>query len=497
VSELVPTRHISDPVLGSIPIFECCDEHVLALALLQRLRRVRQLPVASFVFPAADHSRFAHSLGAYYWAQHYADALKLEAGLTRLLRWAALLHDVGHYPCSHTLEYVYQHIPSAAGLGTVVEESMADGLWENAWDDPLGFACWATEQEQAQEAHHEALTVYALEHDQALADAIQAGDLGFASQDLLGVLSPEPPPQHALLRQIIHSQVDVDRMDYLARDAYATGATYGRVEPVHIIKRALRCTTVEADEQARREVVAYDARAVPLLDHFLLARYFYYSNVLYHKTVTAFDLLLRAILGATIKRGAAGLPANHVAVREMCNCGQFAHFTDDAIYQAIRDTASGAELAAEFARMYLHRIRPKNVLWERGTRTRGLVSPAVDRLLQLIRGRQDVAELASRAGVELERIGWTSWELDFKRLHPYVPPRQVTGAEPPIEQGAEAVYVSSGQNGELKLLTEHQGSLVQALKDRTMVGVYVYYFSEDERDEEVQRLRTEIERGLA
>lgn len=497
----VGRRHISDPVVGTIPIFEDCDNRLIDdLPLLQRLRRVKQLPVVPYVFPTADHSRFAHSLGAYYWAQHYAEALQLPSEEARLVRWAALLHDVGHYPCSHTLEKVYQRIPWEPL--TTDEPTPAVEPWEAAAADPLGFVCWAPSGPRNW-GHHEALTEYALSTDSDLQIIMAEENLEFSVEALLGVIKRDPPPETAHLRQVFHSQVDVDRMDYLVRDSQIAGARYGLVEPAHIIRRAhivefpvAATDPGAADEQMQRRVIVYDERAVPRLDHFVLARYFYYSNVIYHRAVLGFDLLLRAVCASLVAESVPDLPSDFEGVKGLCDSGRFCHFTDDVIYRRAAERAAGDGLAAEFCRMLLNRVHPLAVIELRATREGARMIPGMSTLLTTFRERENVAEMAQQARVPLDRIGWTSWELSFENLYPFRSPIELTDTPPGSEDVLDQIYVASRAGGVPELLSRHDGSLLSALRDRSMVGACVYYFSETECANEVERLAAAVRRRI-
>jgi HD superfamily phosphohydrolase len=97
---------IRDPVYGTIPITEC-EQDVLRLPILNRLRGIKQLGLAYLAFPGANHTRFEHSLGTMHVAYLMCQSLDIEDHITQLIRLAALLHDVGHAPFSHTLELAF------------------------------------------------------------------------------------------------------------------------------------------------------------------------------------------------------------------------------------------------------------------------------------------------------------------------------------------------------------------------------------------------------
>ena len=96
---------VRDPIHGFV-YREPEERDVMDTCIFQRLRRLRQLALASLVYPGATHSRFEHSLGAFHLAGKIASALDVDASETRLLKLAALLHDIGHGPFSHVIETI-------------------------------------------------------------------------------------------------------------------------------------------------------------------------------------------------------------------------------------------------------------------------------------------------------------------------------------------------------------------------------------------------------
>ncbi|HMQ03864.1 MAG TPA: HD domain-containing protein [Pyrinomonadaceae bacterium] len=216
-------------------------------AEFQRLRRIRQLGLAHFAYQAAEHSRFAHSLGAFHLASRTLAKLRLDHTISEedqmAVRVAALLHDTGHGPFSHVIEPI------------------------------LKF-------------HHEDFTVEAL-----LSPDTDVGRL-------LTAHSPELPERVAAiirgtfrpmaLAQLVSSQLDVDRMDYLLRDSLMTGVKYGVYDLEWIIK------SLEINEAADQLYVS--ARGVYAVEDYLQARYYMFRQVYYHRTLRAAESILHSIL---------------------------------------------------------------------------------------------------------------------------------------------------------------------------------------------------------
>lgn len=226
------TKRIYDPVHHFVEL-STAEARLLDLPAMQRLRRLRQLGLAYFAFPSAEHSRFTHALGAMAMGTRAFDALAAGSAEAftgdgaevayqrRLLRGALLLHDVGHGPFSHACESV------------------------------LGVA-------------HEARTNAIL----ALADmreAICALDIDPA--DVLGLIVGDPTTHYPALRELVSGpNLDADRMDYLLRDAYFTGVDGGRYDADQLI------SSLRLFSRGSEQIVGIDARGVVALEGFVVAR---------------------------------------------------------------------------------------------------------------------------------------------------------------------------------------------------------------------------------
>ncbi len=191
---------IKDPVHGYVE----ADEPVLRLldsGVVQRLRHVTQLGFANLVYPGANHTRFEHSLGTMHLAGLMCRELGLDDGETKLVTTAALLHDIGHGPFSHVTE-------------PVMEEFVGRG-------------------------HHQ---IDCLVREGAIADILEAE--GIDPAEVCAVVAGK----HRFA-SIIHGSLDVDRMDYLMRDAHYTGVPYGTVDA----HRLIRCSVLAESGIALRE----------------------------------------------------------------------------------------------------------------------------------------------------------------------------------------------------------------------------------------------------
>ena len=231
---------INDPVHGFIKIpFEIIFD-VIEHSYFQRLRRISQTGLLNLIFPGATHTRFHHALGAMHLMFTALETLKLkgieiskEEEKSALL--AILLHDIGHGPFSHALENMLM-------------------------DD------W----------HHEKLSLLLMNK----MNEEFAGELSMAIEMFQGKY------QRKFFNQLISSQLDVDRLDYLKRDSFYTGVSEGNVNTQRIISMM----NVSDDE------LVIDAKGIYSIENFLTARMFMYWQVYYHKTSALAERLLVKIL---------------------------------------------------------------------------------------------------------------------------------------------------------------------------------------------------------
>lgn len=241
-----------DSVHNIIRLRTDSDEGRLLVRLIdtaefQRLRRIRQLGLAHFAYQGAEHSRFAHSLGALHLATRTLAKLELSYTIDPsdriAVRCAALLHDIGHGAFSHVIEPI------------------------------LGF-------------RHEEFTIDALLSDDTEVGRVLRDFSPDLSESVASIIRGDFKPR--ALAQLVSSQLDVDRMDYLLRDSLMTGAKYGVFDLEWIIK------SLEIDEENDRIYVA--ARGLYAVEDYLQARYYMFRQVYFHRTLRAAEAMLQALL---------------------------------------------------------------------------------------------------------------------------------------------------------------------------------------------------------
>ena len=357
---------VHDNVLGPIELADGLVR-IVDTPAFQRLRRLEQLGTASLVFPGARHTRFEHSLGAQeiMWRavkqlRRTATESAIPCKQEKILRVAALVHDLGHYPLSHVIEHVVNAIETYR-VGEVTRLSLEEQSLEGDADPQidinddswwLHIAASGSHVERMSPAHHETVTANILETDEELAQAIEdyIGE-DDAVAEVVGVLQKSTREKYK--RQLVSSELDVDRLDYLVRDSYYTGVTFGAVEADHIIRR-LRLESAPGSDQ---KLVVVDEKAQPMLEHYLLSRHFMYSQVAYHKAVTAFSVLAGAVWIALHmdKTEKTGVKSIYSAIKD----GSYVSFDDTWFWQKVAGLASSPKpFSAKLAQHLLHRRPP-------------------------------------------------------------------------------------------------------------------------------------------
>ena len=231
---------INDPVFGFLSIPNDLIYDVLQHPYVQRLSRIRQLGLSYLVYPGAQHSRFGHSLGAMHLMSEAIHTLRLkgidiseEEATSAMI--AILLHDIGHGPFSHVLEH-----------------TLVDGIT------------------------HEEISLMMMERINE--------DLNGQLTQAIAIFKNEYPKH--FLHQLISSQLDVDRMDYLCRDSFFTGVQEGRVASERLIKML----------DVRDDRLVVQVKGIYSVEKFLVARRLMYWQVYLHKTSVAAEQHLIKIL---------------------------------------------------------------------------------------------------------------------------------------------------------------------------------------------------------
>ncbi|HKQ71392.1 MAG TPA: HD domain-containing protein [Polyangiaceae bacterium] len=358
---------LRDPVHGLIPFDNAESEIVVRLMAtpeVQRLRRVRQLGVTSVAFPGAEHTRFSHAIGAAHVMNRLIARLRdVEGDLAAHHRLgkesarealaAAFLHDVGHGPLSHLFEDALSGAPP----------------------------------------HEEWSTRIILDGDSEVSKILAEFDPRLPARVAELVLG-----RHELtyLARAVSGTLDVDRCDYLLRDAHATGVPYGRYD-LDWLLRALTFAPSSGGREA--PPLAIDgAKGIVSLESFILARLFMFQQVYFHKAARAAEWMIRAILtrAAEILRQGVALPAVPPAIasivrRQSATLGEYLELDDAVIFNTLHAwEGSHDRILSDLTR----RIRGRSLF--KTLELYGMDAPAREQALATAR------DIAHRAGFDKE-----------------------------------------------------------------------------------------------
>jgi HD superfamily phosphohydrolase len=274
---------IRDPLWNNIRV-DPTAERLLDTSVVQRLRYVRQLGLAHLVYPGATHSRFEHALGAYHLARRMLARLAESNGLVgvaedepAVVAAAALLHDVGHYPFSHALEEI----------GVPHHEEISRPLVTGG----------------------EVRAILHVEIGGDAADRIFALICGTSTSPLQGLIS---------------GSLDLDKMDYLKRDALMCGVPYGEIDE----DRLMHALVVLDDPTTGRRGVGVRTKGLSALESLLFAKYQMYRNVYWHHAVRSATAMYKRMVETALADG-------------MLDVATLGRFTDEGLIFALETRATG------------------------------------------------------------------------------------------------------------------------------------------------------------
>ncbi|MDE6567493.1 MAG: HD domain-containing protein [Lachnospiraceae bacterium] len=333
-------NYILDNVHGFIGL-TFMEDKIERLPIFKRLQDISQLGLVKRIFPGALHNRYIHSLGV----MHVIDQMALHIGQfslaeRQLMRLAGMLHDLGHYPLSHDLEQVYDRKESATAISKIsVRETFLNDIQQDIYkitgkldgeegkDLSLKIQIPKRELVVKGRYHHETVTTYVILKSKSIKDIIIEGiKLGhfnddyyewtadsdsnqveeFASKiinDICALIQGNGDyeyekgafPEHfTAMLQMLHSELDADRIDYLLRDATFSGASYGSFD-LGILLQNLDMRKVNIGN-LETWIVGVKEKGIGCADQYMVNRYLAYTQVIFNKYTSIVAKMLREVV---------------------------------------------------------------------------------------------------------------------------------------------------------------------------------------------------------
>lgn len=442
MSHELQRKILYDNIHGAITLTRA-ESRILESAYYQRLKWIRQLGFSFYIFSGATHTRFAHSLGVLYLMDkilHSLDKSVPETSLYnpsindektlfhRTMRLSALLHDVGTFPFSHTIELAYI----------------------NHWKKQKHHGL------QAKNADHENLgqnIILNTDFEGGITRILkQEGIDPFFLAEIVAGKS-----KILLANQLLHSDIDADRMDYLLRDAHHTGIQLGLFDKDFLINK-LVLTQVED-----QEVMCVKEEAVNTVEYFLLCRYSWYSQIINDGTGYKFDLIAAKIYEYFLENGLA-FSFETLLNKVIHDPNEYFTFNDSYFMAKLHEYLAGRithPMIRELSEMLTGRLAPKQIK----------IAPVEPTLVESIEHRQELVKSVTKAA------NWLKEEL--KNLDPYawmifdIPANDVmfTKNMDTLKKGSKKFDLRLSRDpvkvldrhGECKLLVEVPNSLMKIL----------------------------------
>ncbi len=335
--EMVFVNYILDNVHGFIGL-TFMEDKIERLPIFKRLQDISQLGLVKRIFPGALHNRYIHSLGV----MHVIDQMALHLGRfslaeRQLMRLAGLLHDLGHYPLSHDLEQVYDRKESVTAFSiTPVRETFLNDVQENLYrlidkseetDTPLKNQIPKRELVVKGKYHHETVTTYVIQKSSSIKKIIMEGIREgyfdddrylwtkereeskiqeFAEKiidDICALIQGNSDyvyekgafPEHfTAMLQMLHSELDADRIDYLLRDATFSGASYGAFDLGALLQNLDMKKVCIGHEEVW--IVGVKEKGIGCADQYMVNRYLAYTQVIFNKYTSIVGKMLREVV---------------------------------------------------------------------------------------------------------------------------------------------------------------------------------------------------------
>ncbi|MFA6279539.1 MAG: HD domain-containing protein [Bdellovibrionales bacterium] len=371
-----------------------------------------------------------------------------------VFRLAGLLHDIGHYPFSHAMEHAIRSYCNA---------SIVEG------GPPL------------KPLKHEAVSKRVLDQDANIRALLI--DNGIEPTEVSNIFNREAPCRFA---NLVSSDLDADRIDYLMRSAHHTGLPYGAIDLPYLLSQM----GVDRDEQ-----ICLTAKALRTAEHLLLGRFFDYQQVVYHKTVVSMEWLLNCVLIYLLKNGRLEGEADQIETK--ISNGTWERYDDTYVHEKIRELAieDGSDEIHAKARAIIQRKPPKLIGDVEYIDARGEESK--DAFLGRLQALNEKIEVWADH-YKIPASYWNVWsaQMSITKVGTFVPASEGCTASSPdrahnAESFEQAVRIRNGEGGSVSIM-EHKSSLMKVLSNQTLYSIRVYVLRPEDRPVDFDEMRQRV-----
>lgn len=483
-------KYINDTLYGGIGLSNL-EVDLIDTPIFQRLRHLRQLGLINFVFPCGEHSRFVHSLGVLYIMGRITEHLYRRKDISMedmvKLRVAALLHDIGHYPLSHLGEAVYCYQEDVAKSPKLTKGPIQD------------FSLLTKISSKFKKrAHHEHLGKYIIKNNEKISSILN--NVGIDPEEIGLIITGEIGISNMIYSQLMHSSLDADRLDYLLRDSSQTGVRYGLVDLDYLVRLMSVSKNYKVSENSEFKVIdiiACNIKGQHVIEHYLMSRYFHYSQVINHKTSTSFEAVTKVIFYKLLEKEKF-IFNSYQDILDNVNDDRFLTFTDETLYKSMHDYSLETDDSDYkfFYDIIIKRKRPKTLIEIKDIVNKNNTRPNDTRYYNLKRIlNKEPQKIYDILNMSKEHIGFKEFEVSVEAIPSFL---TIEGSRDKIEEGLREAIRLVDKDNNVTLLALDNKSLINKLTDLKSTSIHVFYLEPDKPKAELDTLyrnaKVELER---
>lgn len=464
-------KKIHDSVHGTISLSEV-EVEIINSKSFQRLRNIKQLGLANYVFPGADYTRFSHSLGVCHLTgkmyDAYSKATKAKNDFNKQeFRLAGLLHDIGHYPFSHAMEEAIK----------TYSDSKQKGFYEYVDSELTHDGSEAEITPRMKTLDHESVGREVLMNDTEIAAIL--GKYGFKANDIYNLFTREgAETEEKNITNLVSSDFDADRLDYLLRSACHIGLPYGSTDVEYLL------TQIRIDNDRK---ICMSHKALRSIDHFLLCRFFDYSQVVYHKTVIGFEEILKQVITYIVEKGIIG-DVSTDGIRQKIKSGSWYGFDEAYMLNVIRaeyEKKTASKNIMLKMNSILYRRPPKQII-----KYEVIQKSDADIIKEMNRNISDIQKLREKIsgtfGIDADNIIiWSNIKhpLEVTKVGKTIPVSEIKHDKKDSDKMKQRILIHNPITGKSTPIMDRKDSLMSILADYRLYSIRLFVLFDEDKNE--------------